>query len=113
MIGMIFGLNSIILPCSVLELCQFKDFARLLDHPVYIYGTVSEKIALRIIIYIKCYKNASRLNRYIFRTVNAINFLFSALYTTPFPYDKIHFGVLHLLRASIATFDTPPGSNPP
>ena len=32
---MIFGLNSIILPCSVLELCQFKDFARLLDHPVY------------------------------------------------------------------------------
>ena len=63
-------------------------------------------------IYI-CYKNASRLNRYIFRTVNAINFLFSALYTTPFPYDKIHFGVLHLLRASIATFDTSPGSNPP
>ena len=35
MIGMIFGLNSIILPCSVLELCQFKDFARLLDHPVH------------------------------------------------------------------------------
>ena len=31
MIGMIFGLNSIILPCSVLELSQFKDFARLLD----------------------------------------------------------------------------------
>ena len=61
MIGMIFGLNSIILSCSVLELCQFKDFARLLDHPVYtkghfvvncpIYGTVSEKMILRIYKY--------------------------------------------------------------
>ena len=64
-------------------------------------------------IYIKCYKNASLLNCYIFRTVNAINFQFSTLHTTPFPYGKIYFGVLHLLRASIATFDTPSGSNPP
>ena len=64
-------------------------------------------------IYIKCYKNASLLNCYIFLTVNAINFLFSTLHTTPFPYGIIHFGVLHLLRASIATFDTPSGSNPP
>ena len=62
------------------------------------------------IIYIKCYKNASRLNRYIFLTVNAINFLFSPRHTTPFLYGKIHSGVLHLLRA---TLDTPPGSNPP
>ena len=62
---------------------------------------------------IKCYINASRLNRYIFRTVNAINILFSTLHTTPFLYGKICFGVLHLLLASIATFDTPPGSNPP
>ena len=64
-------------------------------------------------IYIKCYKNASLLNCYIFRTVNAINFQFSTLHTTPFPYGKIYFGVLHLLRASIATFDTPSGSNSP
>ena len=53
------------------------------------------------------------MNRYIFRTVNAINILFSTLHTTPFLYGKISFGVLHLLLASIATFDTPPGSNPP
>ena len=78
-----------------------------------IYGTVHEKMSFRIYIYIQCYNNASLLNRYIFRTVNAINFLFSTLHTTPFPYGKIYFGVLQLLRASIATFDTPPGSNPP
>eukprot|EP00731_Ephydatia_muelleri_P001691 Em0001g1691a len=30
-----------------------------------------------------------------------------------FLYGKVCFGVLHLLLASIATFDTPPGSNPP
>ena len=64
-------------------------------------------------IYIKCYKNASLLNCYIFRTVNAINFLFSTLHTTPFLYGKTLFGVLHLLRASIATSDTPVGSNLP
>ena len=64
-------------------------------------------------LYIKCYINASRLNRYIFRTVNVINILFSTHHTTPFLYGKILFGILHLLLASIATFDTPPGSNPP
>ena len=110
MIGMIFGLNSIILPCSVLELCQFKDFARLLDHPVY--GKVYEKRDLAFIIK-KYHKNALRLICYNFRTVNAINFLFSTVHTAPFLYRKIHFGVLHLLRVSIATFDTPLGSNPP
>ena len=31
---------------------------------------------------IKCYKNASRLNRYNFPTVNAIDLLFSTLHTT-------------------------------
>ena len=45
--------------------------------------------------------------------VKAIDFLLSTLHTTPFLYSKIHFGVLHLLRASIATSDTPLGSNPP
>ena len=63
-------------------------------------------------LYIKCYINASRLNRYIFRTVNAINILFSTLHTTPFLYGKILFGILHLLLASIATFDTPTGFKP-
>ena len=58
-------------------------------------------------------KNALRLICYNFRTVNAINFLFSTLYTAPFLYGKIHFGVLLLFRVSIATFDTPLGSNPP
>ena len=60
----------------------------------------------------KSYKNHSRLNRYTFRTVHAIDFLFSPLHTTPFLYGKILFGVLHLLRARIATSDTPQGMNP-
>ena len=42
-----------------------------------------------------CYKNASRLNRYTFTTVNAIDFPFSKLYPTSFLSGKIHFGVLH------------------
>ena len=40
-------------------------------------GTVSAKIAPRL----KCYKNASRLNRYNFPTDNAIDFLFSTLHS--------------------------------
>ena len=60
----------------------------------------------------KSYKNHSRLNSYNLRTVNAIDFLFLPLHTTPFLYGKIHFGVLHLLRARIATSDTPQGMNP-
>ena len=68
---------------------------------------------LRFAIYIKRYKIYLCLNHYNFRTVKGINFLFSTLNTTSFLYGKIHLGVLHLLRASIASFDTPPGSNPP
>ena len=63
-------------------------------------------------ISIKSYKIAMYLNRNNFRTVKAINFLLSTLHTTPFLYGIIHFGVMHLLRARIATSDTPPGSNP-
>ena len=44
---------------------------------------------------IKCYKNASRVNRYNFPTVNAIDFLFSTLHTTPFHYGETYFGALH------------------
>ena len=40
------------------------------------YGTVSAKIAPPL----KCYKNASRLNRYNVPTDNAIDFLFSTLH---------------------------------
>ena len=50
-----------------------------------LYGTVSAKIAPRL----KCYKNASRLNRYNFPTDNAIDFLFSTLHTTPFHYEVL------------------------
>ena len=78
----------------------------------YICGKVSEKRDLACIIK-KHNKNALRLKCYNFRRVNAIVFLFSALHITPFLYGKILFGILHLLLASIATFDTPPGSNPP
>ena len=52
------------------------------------YGTVSAKIAPRL----KCYKNASRLNRYNVPTDNAIDFLFSTLHTTPFHYDVLKIG---------------------
>ena len=41
------------------------------------YGTVSAKIAPRL----KCYKNASRLNRYNLPTDNAIDFLFSTFHS--------------------------------
>ena len=79
---------------------------------IYIYGKVYEKRDLAFIIK-KYNKNALRLICHNFRTVNAITFLFSTLHTAPFLYGKKHFGVLHLLRVSIATFDTPLGSNPP
>ena len=61
----------------------------------------------------KCYKISLRLNHYSVRTVKAIDFLFSTLHTIPFLYGKILLGVLHMLHTSIATFDTPPGPNPP
>ena len=51
-------------------------------------GTVSAKIAPRL----KCYKNASRLNRYNIPTDNAIDFLFSTLHTTPFHYEVLKIG---------------------
>ena len=41
------------------------------------YGTVSAKIAPQL----KCYKNASRLNRYNFPTDKTIDFLFSTLHS--------------------------------
>ena len=41
---------------------------------------------------LKCYKNASRLNRYNFPTDNAIDFLFSSLHTTPFHYEVLKIG---------------------
>ena len=75
---------------------------------ITLIGSVSEKIALRYIYkmgqfprklphgyIIKWYKNASRVNRYNFPTVNAIDFLFSTLYTTPFHYGETFFGALH------------------
>ena len=52
------------------------------------YGTVSAKIAPRL----KCYKNASRLNRYNFPMDNAIDFLVSILHTTPFHYEVLKIG---------------------
>ena len=74
---------------------------------IYIWDSFRQNGPLFIII--KCYKIALHFNHNNFRTVKAIDFLFSTLYTTPFFYGKVHFGVLHLLCVSIATFDTPPG----
>ena len=56
--------------------------------PSIIYGTVSAKIAPRL----KCYKHASRLNRYNFPTDIAIDFLFSTLHTTSFHYEVLKIG---------------------
>ena len=58
------------------------QFTRKLHHS---YGTVSAEIAPRL----KCYKNASRLNRYNIPTDNA---LFSTLHTTPFHYEVLKIG---------------------
>ena len=60
-----------------------------------------------------CYKNALRLNRYNFRTVNAIDFLFSTLHSTPFLYVDLYFRVLHKLRADAMRPDYPWGSKLP
>ena len=92
------------------ERCTLADNVRYAS--AQLYGKVSEKRDLACIIK-KHNKNALRLKCYNFRRVNAIVFLFSVLHITPFLYGKILFGILHLLLASIATFDTPPGSNPP
>ena len=60
-----------------------------------------------------CYKNAIRLNRYTFRTVNAIDVLFSTLHSTPFLYVDLHFHVLHKFRADVMRPDYPWGSKLP
>ena len=91
----------------VTSICMVYD---VLGH-IYIYNWDSFYENGPSFIIIKSYKIALHLNRNNFRTIKAINFLFSTLHTTPFLYGKIHFGVLHLLRARIATSDTPPGSN--
>ena len=58
---------------------------------------------------IKCYTNASRLNRYNFPTVNAIDFLFSILHTTPFHYGETYFGALHQFLADAKMVRYPMG----
>ena len=106
--------------CGFIVIGDFTIIKVHLFRPVYVLivyyystcGSVSEKMSLRYIYIYISYKNHSRLNRYNFRTVHAIDFLFSTLHTTPFLYGKILFGVLHLLRVCIATSDTPQGMNP-
>ena len=60
-----------------------------------------------------CYKNALRLNRYNFRTVHDIDFLFSTLHGTPFLYVDLYFHVLHKIRADVMRPDYPWGSKLP
>ena len=57
---------------------------------IYIWDSFHENGPSYIII--KSYKIALHLNRNNFRTIKAINFLFSTLHTTPFLYGKIHLG---------------------
>ena len=63
----------------------FQGIRHMMELEYIIIGTVSAKIAPRL----KCYKNASRLNRYNFPTDNAIDFLFSILHNTPFQYEVL------------------------
>ena len=83
---------------------KFKRFINVCYEYVYfiVYGTVSAKIAPRL----KCYKNASRLNRYNFPTDNAIVFLFSALHTTPFQYEVLKIGVDSVIRWEVIAIQT-------
>ena len=78
----------------------------ILPMPVCILFNSSRKNFV-IHINIKIIMNYSRLNRYNFRTVIAIDFLFSTLHTTSFLFGKIDSEVFHLLRASVTTSDTP------
>ena len=57
--------------------------------PFYISGIEKDRPTVYHNI---CYKNALRLNRCDFQTVHAIEFIFSRLYTTPFPYVKWCYG---------------------
>ena len=75
---------------------------------VYARGPIFEICASYI-----CCNISLRLNHYNLRAVKVIDFLFSTLHTTPLLFCTVYFRVLNLLRASIATYDTPPGSKPP
>ena len=61
------------------------------------FGTVNAKRDLK-----QLNKNESLMNRYNFSTVNATNFLFSPLHTTPFLYSKTYFELLNYLLAIVA-----------
>ena len=78
-----------------------------------IYGIVSAKRDLVHIIKFVIKMPYVRLNRYNFRTVNAIDFLFSILHSTPFLYVDLYFPVLHKLRADVMRPDYPWGSKLP
>ena len=47
------------------------------------------------------------LNRYIFRNINTIGFLFLTQHTTPLLYVEIHFGVIHVRGTGATRSDTP------
>ena len=97
MIGMIFGLNSIILPCSVLELCQFKDFARLLDHPVYVNVGSREKLKRKLDRYFQTTATKRKRLETVARTVEtppgelcvAFKMYLYIVYTITVPQDVI------------------------
>ena len=55
---------------------------------------------------LKCYKNASRLNRYNFPTDNAIDFLLSTLHTTPFHYEVMKKEVGSVIRWDVIAIQT-------
>ena len=87
---------------------------------IYIWDSAREK-GPSVFIWNVLYENGScgfhfitlNLNRYIFRNINAIGFLFLTQHTTPLLCVKIHFGVLHMRGTDVTRSDTPYGSKRP
>ena len=69
---------------------------------IRVYGTFYTKMGLVDFHFITL-----NLNRYIFRNVNAIGFLFVTQHTTPLLCVQIHFGVLHMRGTDVSRSDTP------
>ena len=72
-------------PCMIKSFCMYHMHIYIIYY-IYIWDSLRENCPSHI--YMNCYKNASLLNRYIFRTVNAINVLISIFILHYFPIVK-------------------------
>ena len=92
-------------------LSVFEYYCMKISHIIILNETVYAKTYPLLILFWD--KNALHLNSNNFQKVIAINFLFSALHTTPFFCGKLYFRVLHMHSADDTRLDTPWGSKPP